>query len=632
MVRVGRVIAIAICTVIGAYASTAQQLAPLRLQPVQQDGQGITYGVDKIANTFLFTGLADVDLTTTFGTFRFVNAYRGSAFRTTTTALRDDQYSNLSWSIPIVPSVSAVVRQSWTLSRDSRSLGLSSLERLNGALGARWQPSDVLDVDLMAGIERTSQIGVGALGSFIGFEGRVRDASLDDWQLNSRLLADYHRMDAARTNADLIAEASISRVLDEGTDLRVSATYSNVGREYFTTLAIGATDVVVESRGEERMNIDAALRYAITPVLAANVGAQVQSALIDRQFGVPTDGAPITAVNRRLSELVIDLTAELLWTLPTATLSVGGALYRRNEQNGIAERFSIEASALAALRSQENQRDNATRRSRASARLLWTPTSRDTVEVDLTSWLLQYDTPSDLNPDDRDELSAIAAFRVARRIGTGLSIGATLAGQQVHLVFLKAERSALNNYNRVIRFAPYLHVTTPLITMRPQLEVLANYTVYDFESNGATARSFSFRQIAWRDSIRVRLTEMLHAEGQMLFRYSERATLFWQQFAEAPETGQREWLAKILIFSAPSPQWSVGAGVRRYELAQEPIGSVVAPGATSSLRFWAPEVAVRFTSRNGSTLNLSGWFEFQEVNQTGRRDLPNLLLTTRVLL
>jgi hypothetical protein len=62
------------------------------------------------------------------------------------------------------------------------------------------------------------------------------------------------------------------------------------------------------------------------------------------------------------------------------------------------------------------------------------------------------------------------------------------------------------------------------------------------------------------------------------------------------------------------------------------LGAFVVPGASASLRFWAPEVAIRIASVNGSTLTMSGWFEFQEVNVTGRRDLPNLLLTTRVFL
>lgn len=613
-------------------ASHAQQLLPLRSPARTMDARGITYGVDKIANTFLFTGVADLDVRTDVGTFRFVNAYRGTAFRTSTTALRDDQYSNLLWSVPVTSTISAVVRQSWTLSQDSRSLGLSSLERLNGAMGARWQPDRHIDVELLAGVERTSQLGRPVTGSLFGVEASMRDVDIDEWLLTSRFVGDYHRMDAARTNADLIATVGAIRTLDEGSELRLSAGYTKVGREYYTTLAFGSSDLVVESRGEERMNVDAALRYALTSTMQATVNAQLQTAAIDRRFGTSSADVPITAVNRRLSELIVDLSAELAYTMPAAVMTVGGALYRRDEQNGIAEVFAIEASALAALRSQENQRDNATRRSRAWARLVWTPSERDTVEADITSWLLQYDTPSDLNADDRDELSTIGAVRVARRISRGISLGATLAGQHVHLVFLRATRSALNNQNRVLRLAPYLQIQTSALTMRPQLEILANYTVYDFESNGATARSFSFRQMSWRDSIHVRISNTMHAEAQMLLRYSERATLFWQQFAEAPETAQREWLAKILIFSAPSAQWLVGAGVRRYELVQQPVGSIAAPGASSSLQFWAPEVSLRFASPGGSTLSLSGWYEFQQVNITGRRDLPNLLLTARVFI
>ena len=174
---------------------------------------------------------------------------------------------------------------------------------------------------------------------------------------------------------------SIVRALDEGSDLRVAASYSAVGREYFTTLALGAADVVVESRGEERVNIDAALRYAITPTVVSTISAQLQSASIDRRFGAPAADAPITSINRRLSELMIDLDAAVVWSFERGTFTVGGALYRRDEQNGVVERFAIEPSALASLRSQENQRDNATRRSRMNARLLWTPSQRDTVEA-----------------------------------------------------------------------------------------------------------------------------------------------------------------------------------------------------------------------------------------------------------
>lgn len=595
------------------------------------DRSGASFGVEKIANTFLFTGQADIGIETGFGSLRVVQDYRGTSFRTSTVASRDDQYALITWSLPVGSGLSTLVRQSWTLSRDSRSLGLSSLERLNGVGGLQWKPDATVDVMALAGAERTTQIGVAATGLILGMDGRVQGLDIDEWTFSSRLLADYHRMDAARSASDVVADASVYRSIDEGSELRVAASYSSVGRAYFTTLAFGSTDLVVEARGEQRVNVDAALTYAVTSAVTMNVGAQLQSASIDRQYAQPTVGVPLTSVNRRLSELVLDLSGELRWALSNMNVTVGGSIYLRDEQNGVSERFAIDASALATLRSQENQRDNATSRTRMQARIVWTPSTRDTLEADITSWLLRYDTPSDLNPDDRDELTTLAAVRYARRVDDGLTIGATLAGQEVHLVFLKAQRSALNNHNRVLRLAPYVLIERGWFTMRPQLEILANYTVYDFEDRGASARSFSFRQIAWRDSLRLRLAPSVHAEGSVLFRYSERATLYWQQFAEAPETGQREWLAKILIFSVPSTTWSIGAGVRRYELVQEPLGTIVAPGATSSLRFWAPEVAVRYGTADGSTLSLSGWYEFQQVNVTGRRDLPNLLLRARVL-
>lgn len=607
-------------------------MAPLLAPAPLVGGSGIGFGVDKIANTFLFTGKADVTVEPGLGFLRFVNDYRGTAFRTSTVALRDDQYALFTWSVPLGSGFTSLVRQSWTMSRDSRSLGLSSLERLNGAGGVQWQLDERVDVTGLLGAERTTQIGVAATGLIVGMDGRVRDLDLDEWRFSSRLLADYHRMDALRTSADVIAEANVVRSIDEGSDLRVSTSYTSVVRDYFTTLAFGASDLVVESRKEERVGVDAALTYALTSRLAVNIGAQLQSANIDRQYAQASTGIPITAVNRRLAELVLDLNGELRWTLPTSALSVGGAIYLRDEQNGVRERFEIDPSALATLRSQENQRDNATSRTRFAVKWTWMPSRHDTVEADVTSWLLRYDTPSDLNADDRDELTTLAAVRYARRITEGLSVGTTLAGQEIHLVFLKAQRSALNNQNRVLRLAPYVHINLRGFSMRPQFEVLANYTVYDYEDRGASARSFSFRQISWRDSLYVRLAPAVHAEGSILFRYSERATLYWQQFAEAPETGQREWLAKILIFSEPSAAWSIGVGLRRYELAQRPLGTIVAPGATSSLRFWAPETAVRFLAADGSTLTLSGWYEFQQVNETGRRDLPNLLLRARVSL
>ena len=127
----------------------------------------------------------------------------------------------------------------------------------------------------------------------------------------------------------------------------------------------------------------------------------------------------------------------------------------------------------------------------------------------------------------------------------------------------------------------------------------------------------------------MQLTQNIRVEAPLLFRYFERATLVWSSFAERPETGNLEYLAKVLIFSAPSDAWSVGAGIRLYTLSQQSLLPGGLNGSTSSV---GPEMALRYVARGGSTLTVSGWYEFQTINVTQRRELPNLLLRTVVRL
>ena len=116
-------------------------------------GKGIEFGVDKITNTFVWTANADVDVPTSYGQFRFVNQYRSSAFRTASVATRDDQQSQIAWEAPIAPTLKAVLRQGWQLSQDSRSVGLNSLQRVNGAAGISFAPVPEASVEALGGLE-----------------------------------------------------------------------------------------------------------------------------------------------------------------------------------------------------------------------------------------------------------------------------------------------------------------------------------------------------------------------------------------------------------------------------------------------------------------------------------------------
>lgn len=607
----------------------AQQIAPLLRQDPLLPRQGLSFGVDKLANTYVFTGLADVTLPVFGGELRWVNNYRGTAFRTASLAVRDDEFSHLDLQLPLSKVFAFQVRQSWTLSRDSRDVGLSSLERLNGAVGFRYLPTDDVTVEALTGVERNTQIGRTASGVLTGLRASAREVDLDDWRINARGLVDYHRMDAMRTNTDADLQADVLRMLDDGSEIRLAARYTSLTRDFLTSIGSLGSDLAVESRLERRITIDATVATELASNVRASVVAAVQTAGIDRQYGAPLADVAITAVNRRLGELVVDITGTVDLTLPTMQVQAGAALFRRDEQNGVDPRFAIDDVQLRTLRQQENQRDNATLRTRAFGRFLWRLSPSDTVNVDGSSSILRYDTPSDQNADDRDELNAALSVQYGRYLTDILSAGVAVSGQYAHLVFLRASRSALNNVNRVIRLAPWVQVSGSVVSMRPQAEVLANYTVYDFEGRGAAVRSYSFRQVSLRDSITVRCSPTISLESQILLRYFERATLAWDRFSESPETSSLERLTKFLIFSRPGPAVAVGTGIRLYSIAQQAIDAV--PFPASGFRFWAPEVAVRYTAPNGSELMLDGWYEFRTVLDGTSYELPNLLLQARVV-
>ena len=606
----------------------AQQIVSLFEQPAQPFGRGIEFGVDKITNTFVWIGNADIGVQTEVGFLRFVNQYRSSAFRTSTLATRDDQVWQGSWLHPLGSGIEAIVRQGWIVSRDSRSIGLSELSRINVAGGLRYTPREEMSVEVIAGVERSSQLGVTAVGPLAGVVGRINQLDVDQWVINADGIADWQRLDAQRRNSDVEIRSSIVRALSEGSTLRLSVESVNLGREFFTTLTQQSV-LDVEQRSERRLGAAADITYAVTDALSMNLRSSITSGAVDRSYATPVAAIALSFVERQLRELVVDIEGYMTIATSAFTITGGGSIYQRSELNGVQNIHGAKDADLQAVRIQELQRDNQTLRTRLYGAATWLITPRDTLRAEVTGWLVRYDTPSATNDDDRDELATVATLSYGTRLSPSLRMHISLSGQYLHLVFLRATRSALNNVNRVLRLSPSFEYETANVRLQPQFEILANYTVYDYEGNGSSVRSFSFRQLSYRDSIRVRLTPSLSIEAPLLFRYFERATFIWNDFAERPETGNLEYLAKVLIFSAPSQTWSVGAGVRVYTLEQQ---SLLQGGLNGSTKSIGPEMAFRYTTAGGSTLMLSGWYEFQTINVSQRRELPNLLLRTVVRL
>lgn len=610
---------------------TGQEMINLQKRP-ETGVSTIDFGVDKVANTFVFTGNALVDVRALGGLLQFSNIYRGSAFRTTTTAVRDDQLSTLSYEHTLSPTVSTLARSSWIVSRDNRSIGLSSLQRLNGVAGLRYNDTETT-AEAYGGLESTTQLGVQALGPLAGLSGTIGGLDLEPLTMSASVLADWHRIDSTRTNMDAQARLQAEHHMPDGSYLQLGVGGLTLKREFLTTLAGGTSPDAVESRIENKFDCNLDVNYLVTPQLRASVMGSVNVNGIARGYGNVINQIAVTAVQRHLEEFMMDLQGMVAYSGKDGSATASATVFRRTEDNTVQQHFSLDELSLAQLEQQEYLRDNRTSRIRFLANGMWYPTDNDTVSADYTWWLLQYDTPSDGNNDDRDELSAIASLRYARRMSEVMTAGIAVGGQFVHTVYIKAARSAFNNRYNVLRLSPFVRIQTRGFSMHPNFEVLANYTVYDFEGKGAQARSYGYRQISYRDSIRIHLAGTLRLEVPALVRYFERSTLLWSDFAEIPQVGNLEYLVNTRIFARPSLPWDVGVGIRWYTFEQRSLVATSGlPSIIGSIRSWAPEVVVRFHPSNGSTLDVSGWYEFQTLAPAATRELPNLLLHAHVAL
>ncbi len=146
---------------------------------------------------------------------------------------------------------------------------------------------------------------------------------------------------------------------------------------------------------------------------------------------------------------------------------------------------------------------------------------------------LQYDTPDSIvNNDDRDELGFVSTLRYQWHISPVLTLSFVGYVYLYHQIYIYKERSMNNNWNRIYKLNPRIYYRWGAISNRLSTEVLANYTIYDFDYLTPDPRSFVFRKYTFSDSLLIRYLTHQFVGTYYRLELEDKGSFFEKEFAQ----------------------------------------------------------------------------------------------------
>ncbi len=146
---------------------------------------------------------------------------------------------------------------------------------------------------------------------------------------------------------------------------------------------------------------------------------------------------------------------------------------------------------------------------------------------------LQYDTPDSIvNNDDRDELGLVSTLRYRWQISPVLTLDFLSYVYLYHQIYIYKERSMNNNWNRIYKLNPRLYYRCGALSNNLSTEVLANYTVYDFDYLTPEPRSFVFRKYTFSDSLLIRYMTHQFIGSYYRLELEDKGSFFEKEFAQ----------------------------------------------------------------------------------------------------
>jgi len=582
---------------------------------------------DRILNTYLWNGIFQKEIHGPVWDVDIRQVLRSRLIKTNQTAAQDEYQGLIALRARLKEKWNLQFRNASNVLADSRATDLGRMAQHQVLAGFEYLPLENLTGEASGGYEVNSQEEESDHGFAYAFGLDARRMKLEDFHVSLRSSWNQSLL-GRRSPRTGDAQAVLIRDFGFGIEDSLAVSYSTQRREFFTTLSSASQSMLgvqhnIYQRDASNVDIINRTKYSMGESLSLIVLGGFSNRLIDRGYRFQDPASLV--LDSRIQEMQYFGSLSLQWTaLDWFAAHIRLSYQEKDERHSVKDDVLIPDSVYEHQRGSANRLENTAQRTMMSVGLTSEVAQNDNIRLVSSVGILRYDTPDLLNTDDRDELLVTSGIEFVHLFSKDFFLAVNADLTLFHMVYLDRDQSANNNWNRVLRFSPSIdYAPTSWFHTVARTEVLANYTVSDYEQQVASIRSFSFRQALWSDSTMIQLSKRIQCNYSGSLRIFERGTLRWKEFKEKPE----EYYIEKTFW--PEFIWSsemglkVGIGYRYFgqdRYTYEGDQRMFVQG----IEALGPTAMVEWSSTGSERVRIVGWREEQKTNGKTTLTISNL--------
>lgn len=513
--------------------------------------------------------------------------------------------------------------------RDDRNIGLNKASITTSNLFLNYSPIEQINFLPFIGYEQNFQLDEKDFGLVYGAESSINDFNLGEFEINS--LIKFRNEDISpKKNTLRLFNFELINNFDENFTNLISSSYLQQRRDfYFTADNKTAEEFNINNNIQSRIETNYSLQdriklFKTDSPLSFDIIGRIALRTIDRntKFISQNNIANIN-YDTKIDELRLEFFSFVELKKTNYSLSFRFGFTERDEKHQPKKYENITNLIFDERKKLEEQKNNTSQLANLSLYGSVIIDKKNSLNFSIFHRKLIYNTPSNLNYDDRDELLSIGNIIYNHKFNQFFYSYINIEASLNKMVYIFSQRSSNNNIKRTIKFSSGGTFTNSFLTSKNSAEVSANYTVFDFEELNPNFKSYSFRQVVVRDSTKIYLSKIFGFNFNGFVKFSEQGNFNWNNFSEVPQRLLTEELYHQTIFYKYLIM-DISFGIRYYALKTYKFIMSDTKNLISRYTSFGPTLDIIIKLAEKIDLKFLTWYEFIKDEANRKRQMTNI--------